>query len=84
MLYSEYLDYWMREYFEINYKYSTAKRYKESFGDMDIVIRKNIYNILDIQTKIQEQNLKTLKNGDILSFLNINNFQIDLFISLRY
>lgn len=26
MLYSEYLDYWMREYFEINYKYSTAKR----------------------------------------------------------
>ena len=34
MLYSEYLDYWMREYFEINYKYSTAKRYKESFGDI--------------------------------------------------
>lgn len=31
MLYSEYLDYWMKEYFEINYKYSTAKRYKESF-----------------------------------------------------
>ena len=26
MLYSEYLDYWMREYFEINYKYSTAKK----------------------------------------------------------
>ena len=25
MLYSEYLDYWMRKYFEINYKYSTAK-----------------------------------------------------------
>ena len=32
MLYSEYLDYWMKEYFEINYKYSTAKRYKESFS----------------------------------------------------
>ena len=31
MLYSYYLDYWMKEYFEINYKYSTAKRYKESF-----------------------------------------------------
>lgn len=31
MRYSEYLDYWMKEYFEINYKYSTAKRYKESF-----------------------------------------------------
>ncbi|MGM9879502.1 MAG: Arm DNA-binding domain-containing protein [Bacilli bacterium] len=26
MLNSEYLDYWMREYFEINYKYSTAKK----------------------------------------------------------
>ena len=34
MSYSEYLDYWMREYFEINYKYSTAKRYKESFGNI--------------------------------------------------
>ena len=34
MLYSEYLDYWMREYFEINYKYSTAKRYKEAFGNI--------------------------------------------------
>ena len=31
MLYSDYLDYWMKAYFEINYKYSTAKRYKESF-----------------------------------------------------
>ena len=31
MVYSDYLDYWMKEYFEINYKYSTAKRYKESF-----------------------------------------------------
>ena len=24
----------MKEYFEINYKYSTAKRYKESFGNI--------------------------------------------------
>ena len=31
MSYADYLDYWMKEYFEINYKYSTAKRYKESF-----------------------------------------------------
>ena len=55
-----------------------AVKDKESFGDMDIVIRKNNYNILDIQTKIQEQNLNTSKNCDILSFLNTNNFQIDL------
>ncbi len=34
MTYSDYLDYWMREYFEINYKYSTAKRYKESFSQL--------------------------------------------------
>ena len=31
MSYGKYLDYWMEEYFEINFKYSTAKRYKESF-----------------------------------------------------
>ena len=31
MLYGDYLDYWMKEYFEINYKYSTAKRYLETF-----------------------------------------------------
>ena len=34
MLYSDYLDCWMKEYFEINYKYSTAKRYKEAFGNI--------------------------------------------------
>lgn len=32
MLYGDYLDYWMKEYFEINYKYSIAKRYKEENG----------------------------------------------------
>ena len=31
MLYGDYLDYWMKEYFEINFKYSTTKRYKETF-----------------------------------------------------
>jgi tetratricopeptide (TPR) repeat protein len=34
MTYSDYLEYWMKEYFEINYKYSTAKRYKESFSQL--------------------------------------------------
>ena len=34
MLYGDYLDYWMKEYFEINYKYSTTKRYKESFKNI--------------------------------------------------
>lgn len=31
MLYSDYLDYWIKECFEINYKYTTAKRYYEAF-----------------------------------------------------
>lgn len=34
MLYGDYLDYWMKEYYEINYKYSIAKRYKESFSNI--------------------------------------------------
>lgn len=38
MLYSDYLDYWMKEYFEINYKYFTAKRYKESFGNIKMEV----------------------------------------------
>ena len=32
MSYVDYLDYWVKEYYEINFKYSTAKRYKETFG----------------------------------------------------
>ena len=31
MSYADYLDYWMKEYFEINFKYTTAKRYKDAF-----------------------------------------------------
>ena len=31
MSYADYLDYWMKEYFEINFKYKTAERYKDSF-----------------------------------------------------
>lgn len=31
MSYADYLDYWIKEYYEINFKYSTAKRYKETF-----------------------------------------------------
>lgn len=44
--YSDYLDYWMKEYFEINYKYSTARRYKESFS--------NIKNELGIQCRFYD------------------------------
>ena len=34
MSYSDYLDYWMKEYFEINYKYSTASTYKQTFSNI--------------------------------------------------
>ena len=34
MSYADYLDYWMKEYFEVNYKYFTAKRYRESFSNI--------------------------------------------------
>ena len=46
MSYSDYLDYWMSEYFEVNFKYSTAKRYKESFE----TIKKELgrYRLCDI------------------------------------
>lgn len=32
MVYGDYLDYWIKEYCEIEYKYTTTKRYKESLG----------------------------------------------------
>ena len=30
MLYADYLDYWIKEYCEVEYKYTTTKRYKDS------------------------------------------------------
>ena len=39
MLYGDYLDYWMKEHFEINYKYSTAKRCKKHFSNIKKEIR---------------------------------------------
>ena len=41
MFYSDYLDYWMKEYFEINYKYSTARRYKENNKIEMIFVKKD-------------------------------------------
>ena len=35
MLYGDYLDYWMKEYFEINYKYSTAKSASEVMNKLE-------------------------------------------------
>lgn len=32
MTYSDYLDYWLKEYCEVEYKYTTTKRYKNSLG----------------------------------------------------
>lgn len=47
MTYADYLDYWMSEYFEINFKYSTAKRYKETFKIIKAELGKYmLYSIL--------------------------------------
>ena len=46
MSYADYLDYWMKEYFEINFKYTTAKRYKESFETIKKELGK--YKLCDI------------------------------------
>ena len=55
MSYADYLDYWMKEYFEINFKYSTAKRYKESFE----TIKKELgrYKLCDITPFILNKTL---------------------------
>ena len=58
MRYSEYLDYWMREYFEINYKYSTSKRYKESFEAIKNELGR--YKVCDITSYMLNQALLKL------------------------
>ena len=58
MRYSEYLDYWMREYFEINYKYSTSKRYKESFEAIKNELGR--YKLCDITSYMLNQALLKL------------------------
>lgn len=58
MSYSDYLDYWMKEYFEINYKYSTAKRYRESFDAIKKILGK--YRICNITPYLLNQALLKL------------------------
>ena len=64
MLYRDYLDYWMKEYFEINYKYSTAKRYKESFKN----IKKELGNY-KLYTCMREQNFNIVKYIEDISYI---------------
>ena len=58
MSYADYLDYWMSEYFEVNFKYSTAKRYKESFE----TIKKELgrYRLCDITPFLLNKSLLAL------------------------
>ena len=80
MLYSEYLDYWMKEYFEINYKYSTAKRYRESFDAIKKILGK--YRICNITPYLLNQALLKLyqKTGNKES---LRNYQKVIKSSLR-
>lgn len=58
MTYADYLDYWMKEYFEINFKYSTAKRYKESFEKIKDELGR--YRLCDLTPYILNQALLKL------------------------
>lgn len=58
MTYADYLDYWMEEYFEINFKYSTAKRYKESFEKIKDELGR--YRLCDLTPYILNQALLKL------------------------
>ena len=50
MNYEKHLDYWMKEYFEVNFKYSTVKRYKKS--DDKIQVAKSFEKSLNIFNNI--------------------------------
>ena len=80
MSYSDYLDYWMKEYFEINYKYSTAKRYKESFDAIKKILGN--YRICNITPFVLNQALLKLyqKSGTKES---LRNYQKVIKSSLR-
>ena len=80
MSYSDYLDYWMKEYFEINYKYSTAKRYRESFDAIKKILGK--YRICNITPYLLNQALLKLyqKTGNKES---LRNYQKVIKSSLR-
>ena len=78
--YADYLDYWMKEYFEINYKYSTAKRYRESFDAIKKILGK--YRICNITPYLLNQALLKLyqKTGNKES---LRNYQKVIKSSLR-
>jgi len=80
MSYADYLDYWMKEYFEINYKYSTAKRYSETFETIKKELGK--YRICNITPYILNQALLKLyqKSGTKES---LRNYQKVIKSSLR-
>ena len=58
MSYSDYLDYWMKEYFSINYKYSTAKRYSETFETIKKILGK--YKLCALTPYLLNQSLLKL------------------------
>ena len=58
MPYADYLDYWMSEYFEINFKYSTVKRYKETFKTIKAELGK--YMLYSITSYLLNQALLKL------------------------
>lgn len=80
MSYSDYLDFWMKEYFSINYKYSTAKRYSETFQTIKKELGK--YKLCALTPYILNQSLLKLcqKSGTKES---LRNYQKVIKSSLR-
>ena len=80
MTYSDYLDYWMKEYFEINYKYLTTKKYLETFEAIKNELGK--YKLCDLTPYILNQALlKLYQNSNSKEYLR--NYQKVIKSSLR-
>lgn len=46
MLYADYLDFWIKEYCEVEYKYTTSRRYKESLGPIKNELGKYMLRVI--------------------------------------
>ena len=80
MSYADYLDYWMKEYFEVNYKYSTSKRYSETFKVLKEKLGK--YRLYSLTPYILNQTLVKLSQK-VTTKEALRNYQKVIKSSLR-
>lgn len=69
----------LRKTFMRSFTPITSYHLKESFGDMDIIVRGDPYDMADMETRLKEvfQSKGIVKNGNVVSF-EYKEFQIDL------